>query len=218
MIGLVLSNAPPTMAPWGGRVPLFGTNPLSWAVPSGVDYPVFLDIASSVVSRGKIKLAADRNEKIPNSWAISPEGDFTTDPKVAMKGTVLPFAEHKGYGITFFIDILCGMLSGGAFSIHLKQIPGYGGTSGKTGICHFLMGIDISKFIDLNLFRKNMSSLIDIVKNSPHREGVEEILIPGEIEFKERKKRMEKGIPLQIEEISMLKKWGAKLKVRNPWD
>lgn len=57
MLGLVLSNAPPTMAPWGGRVPLFGKNPLSWAVPSGVDYPVFLDIASSVVSRGRIKLA-----------------------------------------------------------------------------------------------------------------------------------------------------------------
>jgi LDH2 family malate/lactate/ureidoglycolate dehydrogenase len=177
-----------------------------------------LDIASSVVSRGRIKLAADRNEKIPDTWAISLEGHSTTDPNVAMKGTVLPFAEHKGYGITFFIDVLCGILSGGAFSTHLKQIPGYGGTSGKTGICHFFMGIDIGKFIDLDLFLRNMRSLIEMVKNSPPREGVREIFVPGEIEFKEREKRMKQGIPLQKEEFNMLQDWGSKLKVSCPWD
>jgi LDH2 family malate/lactate/ureidoglycolate dehydrogenase len=217
MIGLVLSNAPPTMAPWGGVTPLFGTNPMAWAAPSGMDYPVFLDIASSVVSRGRIKLAADRNEEIPLGWAMSPEGYPTTDPKIAMEGTVLPFGEHKGYGITFFIDILCGVLSGGAFSIHLKQIPGYGGTTGKTGICHFFLGIDISRFISLEQFLENMRSLIELIKNSRPRQGIEEVFLPGEIEFKERDKRMRSGIPLQEEEVRMLENLAFKLKVNCPW-
>ena len=108
MIGVAMTNAPATMAPWGARLPYMGTNPLSVAVPADKRLPIVLDMATSVVARGKIILAAQKGEKIPEGWAIDKEGRVTTDPKAALEGAVLPFGGPKGSAIAILIDVLSG--------------------------------------------------------------------------------------------------------------
>jgi LDH2 family malate/lactate/ureidoglycolate dehydrogenase len=112
MVGLAMSNSAPSMSPWGGADPFFGTNPISIAIPCGSEPPVVLDMSSSVVARGKIRKAQRMKESIPLGWALDQEGSPTTDPDAAMKGTLLPIGGPKGYGLALMIDVLAGLLSG----------------------------------------------------------------------------------------------------------
>ena len=115
MIGVSITNSPPLMAPWGGRKGFLGTNPLSIAVPAGEERPFVFDMATSVVARGAVILAAKRGDAIPPTWAMNKDGEPTTDAKAALEGAVLPLGGHKGFGLAMAIDILAGVLAGGPF-------------------------------------------------------------------------------------------------------
>src|SRR5512136_2304581 len=99
MIGIVGTNAFPSMPPWGGLASLVGNNPLAIGVPCEEHMPFVLDIAMSVSSRGRIRQMAERKEKIPRGWALDSTGRPTTDPLEGLKGYVLPIGQHKGYGL-----------------------------------------------------------------------------------------------------------------------
>ena len=105
------TNISPAMAPWGGRQMLIGTNPWSIAAPYG-DGAVDLDIANPAVARGRIYLAKQRGEDIPNSWALTADGARTTDTAAAVEGVILPMAGHEGYAISFMMDVLSRALTG----------------------------------------------------------------------------------------------------------
>ena len=112
-VAILTTNASPAMAPWGGRKKVLGTNPWSIAAPSPTPSGVVaVDIANTAVARGKIYLARNRGEQIPDSWAMDSEGNITTDPTEAINGVILPMAGHKGYAITFMMDVLSGALTG----------------------------------------------------------------------------------------------------------
>ena len=125
MIGLAMSNIGPTMAPWGGITPCYGNNPISYAVPTG-EAAIVLDMATSVVSRGRISAAAARGETIPLGWACDREGRPTQDPNLALEGLLLPVGGYKGYGIALLIDILSGVLTGGAFGQGVGNLEPFG--------------------------------------------------------------------------------------------
>jgi LDH2 family malate/lactate/ureidoglycolate dehydrogenase len=108
MIGIAATNAAPSMAAWGGTTPVLGTNPISVAIPTGQDVDIVLDMASSVVARGKIRAAATKGERIPLGWALDAEGRPTEDPQAALKGTLLPIGGPKGYGLALVVDVLAG--------------------------------------------------------------------------------------------------------------
>src|SRR5690606_8506819 len=112
IIMMVLSNASQTMPPTGGVRPFIGTNPFSIGIPAGKYPPFIMDMATSVVARGKIIVAAQKGEPIPEGWAINKDGNPTTDAEKALNGSVLPMGGPKGYAISMFIDILCGVLTG----------------------------------------------------------------------------------------------------------
>ena len=122
MIGIVLSNSAPAIAPTGGSKPVFETNPLAISVPYKVSSPITLDMASSVVSRGKIRLAARNNENIPLNWAIDKDGNPTIDQNEALLGSLLAIGDYKGFGLSMFIDILSGLISGSAFGGNVKPL------------------------------------------------------------------------------------------------
>ncbi len=103
------------MAPWGGRKKTVGTNPWSWAAPAGRFAPMVLDIANTGVARGKIYLARQKGQPIPQGWAIDANGAPTTDAAAAIAGIILPMAQHKGYAIAVVMDMLSGVLTGSAF-------------------------------------------------------------------------------------------------------
>ena len=212
MIAFAASNAPPNMAPWGASEAYLGTNPLSMAVPTGDGKPIVLDMATSVVAQGKIIMAAKDNLKIPEGWAITKDGNPTTDPKEALKGTVLPFGGPKGYSIALLIEILSGILSGADFGPYLHNMWNDFETPQNVG--HAFHVIDISKYIDLDIFYKKVSILRDDIKNLRKADGVNEIYLPGEIEMIKSEYAKTEGIKLSEAVLDDLKeladKWGVK--------
>src|SRR5690348_6743712 len=115
-IGFLSTNASPSMAPWGGRSKVLGNNPWSIAAPAGKRAPMILDLANTAVARGKVYLARQRGEPIPEGWALDADGRPTTDAQAAIDGIILPMAGHKGYAITVMMDVLSGVLTGSGFA------------------------------------------------------------------------------------------------------
>jgi LDH2 family malate/lactate/ureidoglycolate dehydrogenase len=201
MVGIVMSNSAPSMSPWGGAEPFFGTNPLSFALPGDNERPVVLDMSSSVVARGKIRRAERMKEAIPQGWALDETGSPTTDPTAAMKGTLLPIGGPKGYGLALMIDVLAGMLSGSSYGPKVKT---FHQPLGPTGIGAFTMAIDIERFMPLNQFRQLMESYVESIKQSKKAKGVFRIYLPGEIEFEKEKKSLAEGVRLNDSVVNNL--------------
>ena len=192
MIGYACSNAPATMAPWGGITPMLGTNPFSMAVPAGRHRPIVLDSSSSIVARGKINLAEIEDRSIPLGWALDKAGNPTTDATAALQGSVLPFGEHKGYGIALMIDILSGVLSGAGYGRHIGELWNNSDTRQNLGF--FFMAINIASFCDLDEFTGRIDRMIDEIKASERAPDTDEILLPGEIEFRNEEYNRAHGI------------------------
>jgi len=206
MIGVCMSNSAPFVAPWGGRKPYLGTNPFSVAVPTQTDFPVVIDMATSAAARGKIRLALQKKEQIPEGWALDKEGQMTTDPARALEGCLLPFGGPKGYGIIFIIDIFCGILSGSNYGPYV--IPAYKDVSSPQGTGHFFLSLDIRKFMSLDSFKSRMDQMITEIKRCPPATGVAEILLPGEREFTTEKERLTLGIPVDDTLINKIRELG----------
>ncbi|MDD3655231.1 MAG: Ldh family oxidoreductase [Atribacterota bacterium] len=193
MVGIAMSNSPATVAPWGGAQPMLGTNPIAIAIPAGKEYPVVLDMATSLVARGKIRLALDNKQEIPLGWALDLDGNPTTDPQKAIKGALLPFGGPKGYAISLIIQIFSTILSNSAREMEIKSMYDF---SGKSEIGIFLGAIKIDCFISRDKFNHEMDELIERIKTSKLAKGNEMIYLPGEIELEQQKKREKEGIPL----------------------
>lgn len=213
MIGVAISNASATMAPWGGRSPYFGTNPISVAVPAGKELPIVLDMAASVAALGKIILAAKKGESVPAGWAIDSDGEVTTDASKALKGALLPFGGPKGSGIALLIDVLAGVLTGAAFGPHVGDF--YKNMEHPQGVGQMLGAIDISWFSDVDEFKNRMDRMIQEIKSVPPAKGVDEVLLPGEIETRTQQQREVEGIPLTPDVINDLYRLGLEYGV--PW-
>ncbi|SFM19035.1 Ldh family oxidoreductase [Salibacterium qingdaonense] len=211
LIAFAKSNAPSTMAPWGGVDPYFGTNPYAFGVPAERNKSIIFDMATSVVARGKIISAEQAGEKIPEGWAIDKQGRPTTNAKDALEGTVLPFAGPKGYAISLMIDVMSGALTGAGFGAHVNNI--YGDFDKPQNVGHFFQLIDVNSFMPAEQFKSRVDQMIDEIKKSPKAEGVEEIFLPGEIEFNNHNHRSKYGINLGREVFDSLKREGEKAEI-----
>jgi LDH2 family malate/lactate/ureidoglycolate dehydrogenase len=177
-VAILTTNASPAMAPWGGREKLIGTNPWSIAAPYG-DSAVAVDIANTAVARGKIYLARQRGEAIPDSWALTPDGGRTTDAAAAVDGVILPMAGHKGYAISFMMDILSGALTGSQVG---RGVNGPYMADKPSGCGHMFLAIDVATLGSPEDFQARVEELIADVKATPLAQGAAEIFYPGEIE------------------------------------
>ncbi|WP_191562648.1 Ldh family oxidoreductase [Metabacillus idriensis] len=207
MIVMVMSNASQTMPPTGGVRPFIGTNPLAIGVPTGMEIPFILDMATSVVARGKIIVAAQKGSDIPLGWAIDKKGNPTTDAKAALEGSVLPVGGPKGYAISMFIDILAGVLTGAGFGKYVNNM--YDNWEEPQNVGHFFVAIDINRFMPIEIFKQRMDLYIREIKAEPKANGVNEIFIPGEIEYHRVNERKNNGIELPMtvaEELSQIGK------------
>lgn len=191
---LVLSNAPESMAPTGGIRPFFGTNPIAIGIPAGKEAPFLLDMATSVVARGKIALAAKKGEPIPADWAIDQDGIPTTDPERALLGSLLPIGGAKGYGLAMFIDVLSGLLTGAACGPGVQSL--YENWTHPQNIGHVFLTIDVQRFWPLPVFQSRMDEYIREIKSVPKKAGIDEIMIPGEIENRKMSEQRVHGVLL----------------------
>jgi LDH2 family malate/lactate/ureidoglycolate dehydrogenase len=202
-VGFMSTNASPAMAPWGGREKLIGTNPWSLAAPAGRYAPMMLDIANTAVARGKLYLARQRGESIPEGWAIDPEGRPTTDPIAGIAGNILPFAEHKGYAIAVMMDVLSGVLSGSHFG---GDVIGPYVAEGRSGVGHLAIALNIESFRPLASFCNDMERLVERIKAVRRTEGTDEIFYPGEREARADEHHRRAGITLPGDTIDELNK------------
>ena len=204
MIGIVACNSDKSVAPYGGAVPMLGTNPISIAVPAGKHPPFILDMATSVVARGKIVLAGKEGKQIPSDWAVDKNGATTTDPKDALVGTLLPMGGPKGYGISLFIDILCSCLGSALDSRRINKF--WDDFENPQGVGFFMGAFDITKFIDIGIFKQRMDLMIDEFHACPPAPGVAEVLVAGEPEYRNKQKAMKEGVIISDTIYNDLKK------------
>ncbi len=187
MVGIVIANTEPAVAPIGGKVPILGTNPISIGIPSNKNY-VSVDMATSASARGKLLEAMRKGQKIPENVALDEDGNPTIDPECALRGSILPFGAHKGYALAFMFEILAGPLVKAAYGKAVK------GTADPTEKCtkgDLIMAIDPSKFVDIGEFKDDVDEFIAEIKDSG-----ENIFIPGDMEVRNVNKAKEEGIPL----------------------
>jgi len=206
MVGLVMTNASPAIAPFGTKTPLLGTNPLSVAVPAKHKKPIVLDMSMSTVARGKIRMAALQNKEIPFDWGLDEEGNPTDDPYEALKGSLVPIGGVKGSGLSLIIDLLTGVLTGTSLTGEVKNITDMSGPS-KTS--HVFIAVNISSFIDTDVYKNNVDSIVNNIKSLPPK-GNNEVFMAGEIEQNLMDERKSLGIPVEIEVIEELNKLAEK--------
>ncbi len=157
MLAMMSCNAAPAMAPWGGAEAFTGTNPIAIAIYTGKDMVFSADMATSVVARGKIRQAAREGKLIPGDWAMDAEGNMTTDPNAALKGTLLPMGGPKGSAIALVVDIMSGILAGAE---HAPNLLSFHEPTGKTGVGAALIVADIKKFMTLEEFAAAMDEYL----------------------------------------------------------
>jgi LDH2 family malate/lactate/ureidoglycolate dehydrogenase len=202
MIGIAWTNGYPGMAPWGGRSQTIGNNPIAFAAPGGAQGPVVLDMALSVAAGGRIRLAAKRQERIPNGWLIDRDGQHTDDPGDLVDGGALLPLGYKGYGLAVFGEILCGVLTGSRI---LSEVPAwFVDTEREIGNGHLHIAIDIARFVAPAAFGSRVEDLARMLKATPRIPGVEEILLPGERAWRASSAQANEGIRIPREVVADL--------------
>jgi LDH2 family malate/lactate/ureidoglycolate dehydrogenase len=200
-VAFLTTNASPAMAPWGGREKTVGNNPWSIAAPAGRHAPMMLDIANTGVARGKIYLARQRGEAIPEGWAINAAGAPTTDAQEAIDGIILPMAQHKGYVISMMMDVLAGVLTGSGFG---AQVNGPYQADKLSQCGHLMIAMDVAAFQPPEEFAARMEQLVKAIKAVPAATGFDEVFYPGEIEARNDLKHRQQGLVLPEDTLTDL--------------
>jgi LDH2 family malate/lactate/ureidoglycolate dehydrogenase len=183
-IGIAMCNTRPLMPAPGGAERLVGNNPVAIAIPADSTIPIVIDMAMSEAAMGKIRAAEKAGRSIPPSWAVQADGSPTTDPTEAIKGMLLPAAGPKGFGLAFIIDLMCGLLSGGAIGDEVR--PLYGDLSVPYDCSHLFIAIDLAHFGDPAIIRGSASKAAERIRTSRPAPGAGPLFAPGEIEWQAR--------------------------------
>ncbi len=222
-IGVSMTNAAPLVVPTFGRQAVLGTNPISLTAPALKEKPFVLDMATSVVPRGKLEVLDRKGSPMPVGWAVDERGHGSTDAKAVLNamakrlgGGILPLggegeehAGHKGYGLALMVDVLCGVLSGAATGLDVNADDSH------PDVGHFFMALDPTAFRPLDDFRRDMDRLARELKDSPKAEGQARIYVHGEKSFARMERFRKEGIPLGPKVVEAMKKIGTELGV--PW-
>src|SRR5487761_1297658 len=195
MIGLITADSgrsPKAVAPFGGREARLGTNPISMAIPSDLEGPLYLDMATSAAAAGKIALSVARGTPVPPGWIIDRDGKPTTDPRqLRQGGALLPVGGsegYKGYGLSVMVEILCGLLTGLGFGVE---------PTGRHNDGCFMAVFKVDAFRPLATFKQEVTDFANYLKATPPAQGFTEIFYPGEVEHRREEERGRDGIEVE---------------------
>jgi LDH2 family malate/lactate/ureidoglycolate dehydrogenase len=183
-IGIAMCNTRPLMPVPGGAEPLVGNNPIAIAIPADGPIPIVLDMATSEAAMGKIRMAAKGGQAIPITWAVKADGTSTVDPMEAISGMLLPSGGPKGFGLALVIDLMCGLLSGGASGQAVR--PLYGDPAVPYDSSHLFIAIDLSHFGDTAAMRAKAAAAATRIREGKAATGVGRLYAPGEPEWRKR--------------------------------
>jgi ureidoglycolate dehydrogenase (NAD+) len=206
MIGFCTTNVFPLMAPTGGREKVVGNNPFAFSIPRLKDPPITYDVATSTVSYGRVLTYLRRGENIPLGWVLDGQGRDTDNPEelISRRGSLTPFAGHKGYGLAFVMEIFSALLTGASFGRRLHSMYD---ADHPAGLGHFLLVLNIAFFLDPDIFFQHLEEWVAEVKGSERTNHAEEILIPGEVEQRNKALQGQTGLvyeDLLLDEINLL--------------
>jgi LDH2 family malate/lactate/ureidoglycolate dehydrogenase len=219
MIGISSSNTAPLVVPTFGREAILGSNPIAISFPSYFQTPIMLDMATSVIPRGKLEVYERRNHPIPHGWAVDSQGKPTDDPACVLEnlknkagGGILPlggesttFGGHKGFGLALIVELLTAGLSLGEASSD---------TYNKNGcISHFFMAIRLDLFGDNHAILDHVNQITTEIKKSEPSKGHSEVFIHNELEYKKRAESLLYGIQLDLSTYQQLLQIGEKFTV-----
>ena len=208
MIGIMTADsgrAPKAVAPFGGREARLGTNPISIAVPSNLDGPLYFDLSTAAAAAGKIKLAEARGEQVPSGWVIDADGRPTTDPSaLGQGGALLPLGGDvgfKGYALASMVEILSALLTGLGFGVE---------PTGRHNDGCFIAVFNVSAFRDLETFKQEVTEFAHYLVDTPPAEGFDRVYYPGEVEHLKRTERLRDGINIEDATWAKLQGLGEK--------
>lgn len=208
MIGMVFVRDNTCCSPWGGTVPVTGTDPMSIAIPAGDANPIVLDFATTIVAQGHVRTLLLEGKPIPEGWLIDREGNsvhgnvlnlHNIDEFWERGGSLLPFGTYKGYGLNLAIGVLGGALN----------LTGTGTRGRGQGVT--VMAIDVGAFVPVPDFKAEIDNLVRELKENPVRPGFKEVLLPGELEYRAMAKRKAEGIPIDDKSWSILSQTCGKI-------
>ena len=195
MIGMMTADsgrAAKGVVPFGGREARLGTNPICFAMPSNLEGPLFIDMATSAVAAGKISLAVARGKSIPEGWILDKNGNATNDPHdFSDGGAILPLGGtegHKGYGLAAIVEIFSGLLTGLGFGVD---------PTGRHNDGCFLAAFNVEAFRSLETFKQEVTEFAHYLKSTPPAKGFDEVYYPGEIEHLRTQSGLEHGIEVE---------------------
>lgn len=210
-IGMMMADSgqtPKHVAPFGGREARLGTNPLCIAFPSDLPGPIFVDMATSAVAAGKLQVARARQAQIPLGWVLDKHGNPSTDPNDYYDGGVmLPLGGpegHKGYALSFAVETLAALLPGLGYGVDPE---------GRHNDGVFMLAIDPSAFAPPGEFKRQIEGFVKYLKETPPAEGFQEVLYPGELEYRTSLRRGQEGIPIEPKTWEDLSGIGARFGV-----
>jgi L-2-hydroxycarboxylate dehydrogenase (NAD+) len=219
-IGISLTNTHPVVAPTGGSAPTFGTNPIAIAAPTAQSVPFVLDMATSVVPRGRLEVAERRRQSLAEGWALDAHGRPTTSAEAGLAGALLPLggpaitSGYKGYGLAMAVEMLSAVLPG---SLYGPLVHSMWDSSGGSDLGQFFMAINIAAFDEPASFKARLSDLLERVKASPRAEGSTEILVAGEKEQRATEHARIHGVPVEREVVTELAALAERYGVSQPW-
>ncbi|SMO93152.1 Ldh family oxidoreductase [Paracoccus laeviglucosivorans] len=213
-ISLIFTNSSPAIPMWGGRTTFLGASPIAAGIPGGKYPPYVMDMAMTVIARGKIRLAAMKGDPIPEGLALDVDGHPTTDAAKAFEGVCLPFGGVKGSVLGTLMDLMSGVLTGANFGGDVKSL--YFDHSEPQNVGHLFFAIKPDLFMSLTDFGARMDTFYERIKELPRAAGVDEIMLPGEPEERREAQRRRDGIPVTDNVIADLTAEGARLGISFP--
>jgi ureidoglycolate dehydrogenase (NAD+) len=204
MIGLAMANDVPSVAAPGSRGPVLGSNPIAFSCPTATGDPILLDMSIATVAGGKVFARCKRGEPIPAGWLVDDAGQPTQDGTLYPdRASLAPMGGHKGYGIGLLIEILAGVLSGAAVT---KQVGSwlFGDMSAPTNHGAAFLAIDVGAIMAPSIFYERIAALVSEIHAEPTAEGAPSLMLPGEMEWRNRRQAESKGIALPADVIDSL--------------
>lgn len=211
-IGLAFTNSSPALPVWGGKTVFLGAAPIAAGAPGRKGPGYLLDMAMTVIARGKIRLAAQRGEKIPEGLALDADGTPTTDAKKAFEGVCLPFGGPKGAALSMLMDVLGGVFTGANYAGDVRSL--YFDFEAPQNVGHLMIALKPGLFVGDDAFLDRMDTLAERVKGLPRATGFDEIMMPGEPEDRRKVENLVKGIAITPDVLDQLRQEADRFSIR----
>lgn len=196
MIGISSTSTSSTMVPTRGKRPFLGTNALTFSFPCEGEGPVCLDMATTQIAWNWVMKAKAEGKRLDAPWAVDNNGYPTDNPETAIG--LLPAGLYKGYGLGLVVEILCNILANQPYGRNVSDMFA-GNLKEKRYLSHFVGAIDISKFIDIDIFKSTLKNMVTELREEPAIDPKNPVLVAGDPEKMMEKNRLRNGIPLEIE-------------------